>query len=236
VPLNKTACLASLHLLVTGGFAFVSSAQISTPPSPSAGEPFVLPARLSLPQAERLLAQRSLAATANRYQLEAARAGRMIAGYKPNPSLQVGAEQVPVRSPVPGSVPRLFATNPDAGANPVYTAQFSKLIERGSKRELRVEQADAQVDAAQAQIEDTLRIQLFQLRQAFTAAMLARDNLVLAEQISSQYDQTESLTAIRVRAGELAVVESVRVRAGRLPYQQAIVQSRATYEAAIRDV
>src|SRR4051794_31078452 len=48
-----------------------------------------LPSRLSLPEAERLLAARSLAATANRFQLQASLAARTIAGYKPNPTLQI---------------------------------------------------------------------------------------------------------------------------------------------------
>jgi hypothetical protein len=61
--------------------------------------------------------------------------------------------------------------------------RVDKIIERGRKRELRMEQADAMVDATMAQIEDTLRTQRFQLRQAFVAALLARDNLQLAGQL-----------------------------------------------------
>src|SRR5439155_2568889 len=80
--------------------------------------------QLTLAQAEELLRVRSLALSANRHQLDASRAGRLIAGFKPNPVLTLGAQQFPLTSNVPGSVPRLVSTNPDAGANPVFTAHI----------------------------------------------------------------------------------------------------------------
>src|SRR5437660_10749150 len=110
------------------------------------------PRRLTLEEAERLLVERNLAVTANRYQLQAAQAGRLIAGYKPNPTVQFGAEQIPFASPLIGTVPRFFTTDSNAGAQPTYTVQVSKIFERGGKREFRIEQADATVEAAEFQI------------------------------------------------------------------------------------
>ena len=112
--------------------------------APLFGEPQTArPPRLTLPQAETLLLQRNLLIAANRYQLDASEALLRISGFKPNPVVQLGAEQIPFHSNIPGSVPRFFTTNPDAGANPVYTFQFNKVIERGHKREIRIEQAAA---------------------------------------------------------------------------------------------
>jgi cobalt-zinc-cadmium efflux system outer membrane protein len=192
--------------------------------------------QLNLTQAEELLLRRNQVIAATRYQLEVTQSLRRIAGYKPNPILHLGAEQAPFHSPVRGSVPRLFSSNPDAGANPTYTAQFTKIIERGGKRELRIEQAEATIEASKAQILDAFRTQLFQLRQAFTNAILARENLRLAETIDQQYGETERLTILRVSSGDLAGVESYRVRAGRLPYRQAILDAQAAYQQATRDI
>ncbi len=111
------------------------------------------PPRLTLPQAEALLLQRNLLIAANRYQLDASEALLRIAGFRPNPVVQLAAEQLPFLSPIPGSVPRFFSTNGDAGANPTYTVQFNKVVERGGKREIRVQQATATVEAARAQIQ-----------------------------------------------------------------------------------
>jgi cobalt-zinc-cadmium efflux system outer membrane protein len=101
---------------------------------------------------------------------------------------------------------------------------------------LRTEQASAQVEAARAQVLDAFRTQLFQLRQAFAAAILARENLKLAELTNRQYEQTERLTETRVDNGDAAPVELYRVRSGRLQYRQAIVQARTAYQQALRDL
>src|SRR5437870_10062578 len=157
-----------------------------------------LPRRLTLTQAENLLIQRNLAVMAARYQIEVNRAARLIAGYKPNPVLSVGAEQIPFYSPLAGSFPRFFKTNPDAGANPVYTLRIDKIWERGGKRELRTSVAEEQLKASEAQMLDAVRTQMFQLRRAFTAAALARENLKLGEDADQQYAQTQTLTQAKV--------------------------------------
>ena len=195
-----------------------------------------IPRTVSLFEAEQLLRERSLLIAAGRSQVTATQAARRIASFKPNPQLQLGMEQVPFRSPVPNSVPRLFATNGNAGANPVYTAQFSKLFERGGKRAFRTQQAEAQVNVASAQVDDLLRNQLFALRQAFGNAILARDNLRLAAEIDAQYAKTEDLTALRVKAGDLPGIELYRLQAGRLQFQQAVIDSQTAYEQASRDL
>jgi cobalt-zinc-cadmium efflux system outer membrane protein len=218
-------------LLLTGVMPSWALAQPQAPTTPRLAS-----RQLTLAQAEELLRLRSLAVAANRQQLEASRAGRLIAGFKPNPVLTLGAQQLPVTSNVPGSVPRFVSTNPDAGANPVLTAHVDKIIERGSKREFRVAQAEAVVDATLAQIEDTLRTQRFQLRQAFVAALLARDNLQLAAQLQDQYAQTVTLTASRVTAGNIAPVDLYRIQAASLPFQQTVLDAQNSYQQAARDV
>lgn len=192
--------------------------------------------QITLAEAEEMLLQRNLNVVATRQQLEVSQALRTIAGYKPNPTLQLGAEQFPLYSPVAGSFPRFFATNGDAGANPTWTAQFGKLYERGGKRELRVAQAEAQIDAVKAQVSDVFRTQLLQLRTAFNTAMLARENLRLAKQMDGDYQKTEDLTTTRVKAGDLAAMEVFRVKAGRLVYKQAILDAETAYELAGRDI
>jgi cobalt-zinc-cadmium efflux system outer membrane protein len=230
---RKSYLLLSLLLLfstVAPGQRPQSGRRGPTGPAPE------VPADLDLPKAEQLLWARSLSVVASRFQLDAAQQARLIAGYKPNPFLQLGMEQIPVRSPISGSYPRFVTTNPDAGANPVYTAQFNKLFERGDKRRFRIEQADQNVAAAQAQIDDTYRNQLFALRQAFAAALLARDNLQLTQSLDQDYQRLQELTETRVRVGSSAQIELFRVRSGRLPYAQAIIDARNAYEQAVQDI
>src|SRR2546422_6076545 len=56
---------------------------------PAAESQSALPRRLTLPQAENLLIERNLTVLAARYQIDANRAGRLIASYKPNPVLTI---------------------------------------------------------------------------------------------------------------------------------------------------
>ncbi len=195
-----------------------------------------IPRALTLADAETLLLQRNLAIAVNRRQLEAAEALKLIAGYKPNPTIQLGGEQISIASPVRGGAPRFFATNPDAGANSVYTFLFLKAIERGGKRKFRVSQAAAQIAAAKAQILDTYRQQLLQLRQAYGGAMMSRLTLELVRNALADYRKTEALTEVRVQAGDAAQSELYRVKSGRLPYQQAVLQAESGYRQACLDV
>jgi cobalt-zinc-cadmium efflux system outer membrane protein len=195
-----------------------------------------VPRRITLQQAEALLIERNLSVLATRYQVDANRAARLIAGYKLNPTVTVGAEQIPFYSPIAGSYPRFWNTNPDAGANPVYTFRYDQIVERGGKRELRSAVADEQLKSSEAQMLDAIRTQLFQLRRAFATATLARENLRLAEETDKQYTQTQTLTQAKVDQGDIARVELYRAGAGRLQFQQAVLQARTSYDGAARDV
>jgi outer membrane protein, heavy metal efflux system len=194
-----------------------------------------LPRKLTLAQAEELLVRRNLAVLAARYKIDSSRAARLIAGYKPNLMLRIGAEQFPFYSPLKGSFPRFFTTDSNAGAQPTYTLSVDKVWERGGKREFRVEQADAELKTSEAQMLDAVRTQIYQLRQAFAAATLARENLRLAETTWQEYEQTERLTEAKVELGDQAGMEIYRVRAGRLQFQQVVLQARSDYEQAARD-
>jgi cobalt-zinc-cadmium efflux system outer membrane protein len=207
-------------------------------PLAAQGQPALqnIPGRLTLAEAENLLLQRNLAISASRYQVEANRAARLIASYKPNPVLTVGAEQFPFYSPLSDSYPRFFVTNSNAGAQPTFTLRLDKITERGGKRELRTEQADFQIKTAEAQMLDAIRTQMFQLRQAFGSAILARENLRLAEETEGQYRQTERLTQVRLDNGDVPPVELYRIRAGRLQFQQAVLQAQTSYQQAASDI
>src|SRR5215467_9309639 len=152
----------------SGGLAVLCLAlTVFLSPAPAQTTSTSIPRKLTLKQAEDLLIQRNLAVVASRYQVDATRAARLIASYKPNPVLTIGAQQFPFYSPLSDSYPRFWPTNSNAGAQPTYTLRLDKITERGGKRELRTEQADFQIKTSEAQMLDAIRTQLFQLRQAF---------------------------------------------------------------------
>ncbi|HEU0173022.1 MAG TPA: TolC family protein [Blastocatellia bacterium] len=192
-----------------------------------------IPRKLTLAQAERLLLQRNLTVLATKYQVDALRAARLIASFRPNPTLTLGGEQFILSS---AFFRDLFRTNTNTSAETTYTVRYEQLIERGGKREIRTEQADCQFRAGEAQMLDAARTELYQLQQAFTSAALARDNLLLAEATRQEYDRTIKLTEAKVENGDLARVELFRAQVAALPYQQAVQQARTSYQQATRDI
>src|SRR5882672_10152873 len=195
-------------------------------PAPIQPRGVSIPRKLTLAQAEQLLLQRNLAVLAARYQVDALRAARLIASFKPNPALTLGAEQLNLSGRFFRNLAR---TDTQTAAETTYTVRYDQLIERGGKREVRTELTSCQLKAGEAQMLDAARTQLYQLRQAFTSAALARDNLLLAEATKQEYDQTIKVTEARVENGDLARVELFRAQVAALPYQQAVQQARTSY-------
>lgn len=234
-PLRPLLCLQGATLCLT--LALLSSptwAQTPATADNKSGEATnTVPHQLTLAQAETLLLERNLAVTAAKYQIEAGRAARLIAAFKPNPVLTIGAEQIGLNRNLPRT---LYSTNANQAAAATYTIRLDKLIERGGKRELRLAQAEEQLKANEAQMLDAVRTQLLQLRQAFTQAALARANVQLAEETQQQYENTIRLTEAKVENGDLPGVEVYRARVGLLQYEQAVLQARTSYEQAARDV
>ena len=192
-----------------------------------------IPRKLTLAQAEQLLLQRNLELLAARFQVDALRAARLIASFKPNPTLTLGAEQFNLSNKFFKNIAR---TDLNTAAETTYTIRLDKLIERGGKRSTRTELTTYQLNAGEAQMLDAARTQLYELRQAFTNAALARDNLALAETTRLEYDQTIRLTEAKVENGDLARVELYRAQVAALPYQQAVQQARTSYQQATRDI
>jgi cobalt-zinc-cadmium efflux system outer membrane protein len=194
------------------------------------------PARLSLQSATDLLIKNNLPVIAARYNVDILRAQRIAAGLRPNPTATFSATQftIPRVFQRPGAA---FKTNTDNGpANTTYTLEVDQLIERGGKRELRAQQASLNTKAGEAQVQDALRQQLFQLRQAFFTAVLARENLHVAQANQDHFGHTEQLLFTQVREGYTAGVDLKRVQLQRLQFQRDVATAEQGYQQAVRDV
>src|SRR5262245_7272888 len=200
--LRSVQLKSSLALLLISWLWPVSQAWGQNPtPAPSRVSVMLsqvdVPKQLTLEVAEQLLVQYNLAIVAARYGVDNARAQRLIAAVRPNPTLTLGAEQFDLSAPG-----RNLFSNSNSAANRTYTFRLDQVFERGNKRSLRTEAAEFQVQAAEAQVLDTLRTQLLQLRQAFYTAVLARENVRVANENLDLTNDTERLITTRVRAGD----------------------------------
>src|SRR2546426_5476874 len=198
--------------------------------SMSSASPHV-PRQLTLEAAEQLLVQYNLAVIAARYGVDNTRAQRLIAAVRPNPTLTLGAEAFDLRAPG-----RNLFSNSDSASNRLYTVRLDQVFERGNKRSLRTEAAEFQVQAAEAQVLDTIRTQLLQLRQAFYMAVLARANVRVAQENIDLTNDTERLITTRVAAGDAPEWDLIKFQANKVQFQRDLAAASLAYQQAVRDV
>ena len=190
-----------------------------------------VPRQLTLEVAEQLLAQYNLAVIAARYGIDHARAQRLIAAVRPNPTLTLGAEQFDLAAPG-----RHLFSNSNSAANRTYTVRLDQVFERGNKRALRTAAAEYQIQAAEAQVLDTIRAQVLQLRQAFYTAVLARDNVRVARENLALTQETERLIKTRVTAGDAPEWDLIKFQASKVQFERDLVTARLLSQQAVRDV
>ncbi len=187
---------------------------------------------LTLGLAERLLLERNLALVAARRGVDAARAQRLVASSLPPPQVQVGNTAAQFTETPRGAARGARLLSP---ANNIQVG-LSVLVERGRKRELRTRVAEQQVEAAEAQVLDTLRTQLFQLRQAFLGALLARANLEVALGNRAALDRTEALLRRQLRDGAVPESDLLRFQSSRLTFEADVTSNAQAYAAGVAAV
>lgn len=160
--------------------------------------------KLTLAVAEVRLGQCNPEVVAAARAVDAASADREIAGQGANPNLTVQL----------GSVnPRL-----GIGAGPLRDKtldtmlRLEQLVERGGKRELRVEVGQKLLAASRAEFENVLRQQKLALSQLFYDLALAQEKVRLTQESAALYEKTMAAAQLRFKAGDVAEVDIHRIR------------------------
>ena len=179
------------------------------------------PVPLALDDVVARVLARNLSVEAAKHRLEAARAERIAARLRPNPSLTVGADQVKVSGPTP------------TGELYEVSTTVSQAIELGDKRDRRREVADLIVAVAEAQVADVLQHRLVEAKRAFYEAVLARDALARARVIRESYDQLVASTQTRLDAGDVSEGELIKARLERARADVAVAQASLGLRQAI---
>ncbi len=222
--------LFTLTLIVTQAWG-QAKRQVG-PPTTSLAQPTVeVPRQLTLERAEEIMLQNNLAIIAARYGVDIARAQRLTASVRPNPTLTLGAEQFNFNNPG-----RNLTTDNPTASQRTYTFRIDQLVERGHKRTLRTEAAEFQVQAAEAQVLDTIRQQVLQLRQAFYTAVLARENVRVAVDNLTLTNDTERLIKVRVNVGDAPEWDLIKFQANKVQFQQDLVKAQLAYQQAASDL
>ncbi|HEX4005122.1 MAG TPA: TolC family protein [Acidobacteriaceae bacterium] len=130
--------------------------------------------------------------------VDATRASEVTAGLRQNPTFTVSGADV--------SLP---ADNP---ANPYsYSANVTRLFERGEKRRWRLDAAHATTDVTQSQYHDQVRQTVLQVRNAFTNMLIAKRALGIAQDNLDSYRRTLDLSQARLNAGDISRTDFERI-------------------------
>ena len=166
----------------------------TSPPSPSATAP------LTLQQAVERARTGNASLISARQHVTAVQATKITAGLRQNPTFTALGQGV-----------TLPEVNNNGGNPYYYSASVSRLFERGQKRRWRLEGADATADETESQYRDQERQLVLAVRQAFTAMLLAKASLGVAQENLADYEKTVQLSQARLDAGDITRTDFERI-------------------------
>lgn len=181
------------------GAVLFSAASALMAQTPSPTPPPAMP--LTLQQAvDRALAANPSLLSAQQH-VSAVEANKITAGLRQNPTLTLYGQGLTL--PETPSVP--------AGNPFFYSANVSRLFERGNKRQLRLDSATATAESTQSLYHDQQRQLVLAVREAFTNMLLAKASLAVAQENLTDYRKTVDLSRSRLQAGDITQTDFDRI-------------------------
>ena len=160
---------------------------------------------------------------AARLNIDELKAQEITANLRPNPDFTLSADGTQI-------TPSNGVWKPFAGT--FVSPGVSYLFERRHKRGLRLEVARQGTAVGIAQLSDSERTLLFNLRSAFVGVLQAKAVLRLAQENLERYDKILKVSSDRFEAGDIARIDLDRLELQRLQYesdlQTALVNLRTT--------
>ena len=178
------------------------------------------PPRLDLQNIVDTYVRNSLDLQAARYRLERTKADQIAARLRPNPSITLAGENLAISGPTQFS--HLYE----------LSATYTDTIELGGKKSLRENSASANISAAEAQFEDTMRRGIAEVKRLYFEALLARYSVETATENRQTFDQLVQFNRTRFEEGAIPEVELIQVRLERVKFDSSVKQAQVTLRQA----
>jgi cobalt-zinc-cadmium efflux system outer membrane protein len=178
---------------------------------------------VTLEQAVQEAVDHNLNLLAERYNISIADARIITAKLRPNPVLSAAVDYIDFLN---------HFNNDNQGGPTEYNFRTDFILERGGKRERRIEVAQTAREVAQLQLLNTTRTLALDVDNAFVDVLQAKDNVALARENLQSFRSMVEVNATRVRAGDLAKVELVRTQVAALQFQSAVRQAESKLRIA----
>ena len=213
-----------MELLSAAGLAFavaIGAAAQTRPPTSSSVQPPLSASQattaapevhVSLDRAIELALQHNHSLLAARATIEESRAEEITANLRPNPLLSWDAQFLPLFNP--GEFSSQYLEN-----NAQFDIGISYLIERGKKRQHRLEAARDQTAATAASVLDSERTISANVAQQFVGVLLANANLELARMDLESFQNTVAITQARYQAGDIGEGDLLKIKLQLLQFQ-----------------
>jgi cobalt-zinc-cadmium efflux system outer membrane protein len=182
------------------------------------------PQTVTLNQAIQEALDKNLSLLADRYNLSVADARIIQARLRPNPVLSVGIDYQ--------NVFRQTFTLQNGAGPPEANARVDYLIERGGKRQSRIEVAQDAKDVARLEFVNTTRGLILDVQNAFLDVQSAKESLGIAQENMTSLSEIARINADRVRAGDLAKVDEMRSRVAALESKNAVIAAQLKLRTA----
>ena len=184
-------------------------------PALSAGQQNPAPAaqaRVTLDDAIRFSLLHNHALQALRSTIQQSLAEEITANLRPNPTLGLDAQFLPIFQPDQFSGDYI-----DQQAQ--FDAGVGYLFERGKKRQHRLQAARDQTSVVRSQVSDSERLLVFNVGQQFIDVLLAESSLEFAQQDLDSFQKTVDISNERLRVGDMSEGDFLKIKLQLLQFQ-----------------
>ena len=187
------------------------------------------PVRITLDEAIQLALQHNHNLLAARTTIQQSQAEETTANLRPNPTLFTDWEYLPLFSPSAQNSQYLHdSTEADLG--------LGYLIERGRKRQHRLQAARDITVQTRSLVADNERSLTFNVASLFVNVQLAESTLELAEQDLKSFQQTVDLGEIRYTAGAISEDDYLKIKLQLLQFETDLQQTQLARVQALSDL
>jgi cobalt-zinc-cadmium efflux system outer membrane protein len=187
------------------------------------------PVRITLDEAIQLALQHNHNLLAARTTIQQSQADETTANLRPNPTLFADWEYLPLFSPSAQNSRYLHdSTEADLG--------LGYLIERGKKRQHRLQAAKDITAQTRSLVADNERSLTFSVASLFVNVQLAESTLELAEQDLKSFQQTVDLGEIRYKAGAISEDDYLKIKLQLLQFETDLQQAQLARVQALSDL
>jgi len=208
------ALLGVLFLRLPAAAQEMSPGKVGSPPAPLSS--------LTIDQAIGEALQNNLNLLAERVNLTIAETSLITARLRPNPVLSLGASHQDLLGTG-------FSQQNGAGP-PEFSGRIDVPMERGSKRQFRIDVANYAKEVAEVQLLESIRRLTLEVALACIDLLQAKANVALAVDNLHTLEEVVRLNEVKVKDGAIAPVELTRSRVAMLQYRGSV--KRAELELA----